>query len=117
MTLFPRLFLLKPETVAESARRVGAMGLTWSPKMYMYAVAVACMVPPAKFGSKKRVLTGLGFSDDDVARMFNRCPSLFGLSVDNIRETVEVLPGSGRADRAFSSSTTQSSSTTASRRG
>ncbi|CAN1266863.1 Transcription termination factor MTERF2, chloroplastic [Linum perenne] len=92
MSRLPRLFLVKPEVVKQSARKVEEeMGLDKQCAMFLCAVEVVCSVGPEKWEEKVNLLKEFGFSDEDIGFAFKRDPRIFANSAENVKQTIELL--------------------------
>ncbi|XP_057503626.1 transcription termination factor MTERF8, chloroplastic-like [Actinidia eriantha] len=98
---FPTMFLQKPEDVKELVRRVDEMGFNRESKMFIYAIRAVSTMTLKNWERKLEVFRCLGFSDDDIASVFRRAPSVLALSERKIKESTQILLDKGKSDISF----------------
>ncbi|PIN22412.1 Mitochondrial transcription termination factor, mTERF [Handroanthus impetiginosus] len=93
---YPRYLLLKPESLRESAQKAQEMGFNWSSKMFIHAIRVVASMSSKTWEAKLQAFRNFGFSEGEIMTMFRKAPPLFGLSVEKIKKTKDVLLATGK---------------------
>ncbi|KAL3845840.1 hypothetical protein ACJIZ3_003243 [Penstemon smallii] len=94
----PGFFLSKPETLRKCVEKADAMGVDRSSKMFVYAVRVVSSLSDEIWEVKLKTFRDLGFSEDDILRVFRCAPVVFDVSKEKINKVKEVLVGTGKYD-------------------
>ncbi|KAL3640773.1 hypothetical protein CASFOL_015741 [Castilleja foliolosa] len=98
LRLFPRLFLQKPEIVENFVKKVDSMGVKRSSGMFIYAVRVVGSMKKESWETKLRTFRDLGFSENDILRIFRNTPMVFAVSGKKIMKITKVLIETGKYD-------------------
>ncbi|KAL3640772.1 hypothetical protein CASFOL_015740 [Castilleja foliolosa] len=98
MCRFPRLFLLKPEMMKNLVEKVDSMGVKRSSGMFIYAVRVLSSMNKEVWEIKLRTFRDLGFSENDILRVFRIMPTVFSVSEEKLMKITKVLIGTGKYD-------------------
>lgn len=94
----PRFMLSKQENMKKYVDKADAMGFSRSARSFIWAVKVIGSHSHENWEMKLRAFREVGFSDDDIARAFRSHPIVFAFSEKRIKESVEVIVGSGKYD-------------------
>ncbi|KAL3845805.1 hypothetical protein ACJIZ3_003208 [Penstemon smallii] len=95
---FPRFFLLKPEVVRKFVDKADELGVNRSSKQFFYAVRTVSSMTNKNWELKMRAFRDMGFSENDILRMFRYSPSVFAMSGKKLKKVKEVLIATGKYD-------------------
>ncbi|KAI3465059.1 hypothetical protein Pfo_021722 [Paulownia fortunei] len=98
MCIFPRFFLRKPETMRKFVEKADDMGVDRSSGMFIYAARVVSSMTNETWELKFKTFRNLGFSEDDILRVFRNAPMVFSVSEKKIKKVTEVLLETGKYD-------------------
>ncbi|KAL3640775.1 hypothetical protein CASFOL_015743 [Castilleja foliolosa] len=98
MRIFPRLLLQKPEILESFVEKVDSMGVKKGSGMFIYAVRVISSMNKEAWEIKLRTFRDLGFSENDITRVFRHAPMVFSVSAEKIMKITKVLVGTGKYD-------------------
>ncbi|KAK4428445.1 hypothetical protein Salat_1144100 [Sesamum alatum] len=96
--IFPRFFLLKPESMRKFVEKADEMGVDRSSGLFIYAARVISSMSDGNWELKLKALRDLGFSEDDILRVFRTAPMVFSVSMKKIKKITEVLLETGKYD-------------------
>ncbi|KAL3640774.1 hypothetical protein CASFOL_015742 [Castilleja foliolosa] len=96
--IFPRLFLQKPEIMENLVKKVDSMGVKRSSGMFIHAVRVVGSMNKESWETKLRNFRDLGFSENDILRVFRSTPLVFSASKEKVMKITKVLVGTGKYD-------------------
>ena len=99
--IFPRFFLLKPESIVDSMKRVDEMGFDRNSRRLLQAIRALCSMSVENWELKLNLFRELGFSEDDILLVFRRCPQVFCVSEKKIKEVTDILLCAGNVDISF----------------
>ncbi|KAL2231988.1 transcription termination factor MTERF2, chloroplastic-like [Sesamum indicum] len=98
MPIFPRFFLHKPKIMRKFVEKADEMGVDRSSGMFIYAVRVVSSMNKETWELKMKIFQNLGFSEDDILRVFRSAPMVFSVSEKKIKQIIEVLLENGKYD-------------------
>ncbi|KAL3845808.1 hypothetical protein ACJIZ3_003211 [Penstemon smallii] len=91
MHFHPRFMLHKTEILEIFVNKAEQMGVGRSSGMFIHAVRVVSSMSNKTWELKLKTLRSLGFSEDDILRVFRQTPSVFGMSEDKMKKVIEVV--------------------------
>ncbi|XP_057503765.1 transcription termination factor MTERF5, chloroplastic-like [Actinidia eriantha] len=95
---YPGFFVYKPESIRDFVKRVDEMGFNRESKMYLHAIRAISSMTVENWERKLELFRSLGFSDNDVAKVFKRAPHVFAISQRKIKEVTQMLLRPGKSD-------------------
>eukprot|EP00253_Pinus_taeda_P012878 PITA_12878 len=87
----PRLLSYSPERVIESFKLAEHLGLNKGSKMFVAAMRSILGVSKENAESKLQCLSSVGFSQKQASEIFKRCPFLFALSEEKVKNRLDFL--------------------------
>ncbi|PON61584.1 Mitochodrial transcription termination factor [Parasponia andersonii] len=99
--IFPRLFLLKPQSIVNSAKRVEELGLDRNSKLFLQAIRVLCSMSLKNWELKRELFRKLGFSETDILAVFKRSPQVFCVSEKKIKQVTSFLITAANIDFSY----------------
>ncbi|KAL3812750.1 hypothetical protein ACJIZ3_014018 [Penstemon smallii] len=93
----PTFLLNNQETMRKSVDKADAMGVDRSCKTFVYAVQVVSQTSKI-WDFKLKTFRDMGFSEDDILRVFRYAPLVFTVSEVKIKKVKEVLLETGKYD-------------------
>ncbi|KAI3465113.1 hypothetical protein Pfo_021776 [Paulownia fortunei] len=97
LNYFPRFLLYKPEIMRKCVDKVNEMGVNMSSKMFIYALGVVGSMTNGIWELKLQAFRNLlGFSEDDILRVFRQDPQVFTVSENKMKMVKEVLLTAGK---------------------
>ncbi|KAK4434186.1 hypothetical protein Salat_0581300 [Sesamum alatum] len=98
MYYFPRFMLRKQETMKKLVEKADRLGGDRSSKMFIHVVLIASSMSNETLELKKKTFRDLGFSEDDILRVFRTQPQVFAISEKKIKKVKEVILATGKYD-------------------
>ncbi|KAI3460018.1 hypothetical protein Pfo_016681 [Paulownia fortunei] len=98
MYYFPRFLLQKPENMKKFVEKADQMGADRSSKMFIHSVRVVSSMNNETWELKMKTFRNLGFSEDDILKVFRMQPLVFAISKEKIKKVKEVLLATGKYD-------------------
>ncbi|KAL0368814.1 UNVERIFIED_CONTAM: hypothetical protein Scaly_1100300 [Sesamum calycinum] len=98
MRYFPRFILQNPKTMKKLVEKADRLGADRSSKMFIHAVLIVSSLSNETLELKKKTFRDLGFSEDDILRVFRTQPHVFATSEEKIRKIKEVVLATGKYD-------------------
>ncbi|KAL0392335.1 UNVERIFIED_CONTAM: hypothetical protein Sradi_2456300 [Sesamum radiatum] len=98
MRYFPRFILQNPKTMKKLVEKADRLGADRSSKMFIHAVLIVSSLSNKTLELKKKTFRDLGFSEDDILRVFRTQPHVFATSEEKIRKIKEVVLATGKYD-------------------
>ncbi|XP_022855444.1 uncharacterized protein LOC111376703 [Olea europaea var. sylvestris] len=95
---FPRFLMCSPKNMKIFVKMVDEMGTCRSSKLFIHAVRVVGSMSNENWELKLRHFRNLGFSEDDILKMFQKAPQVFSVSQRKISKVVELLLVTGKYD-------------------
>ncbi|KAI3465118.1 hypothetical protein Pfo_021781 [Paulownia fortunei] len=93
---FPRYLLNEPEVMRKSVGKADEMGVNRSSKMYIHAVRVASSMTDLTWKMKLQAFRDMGFSEDDILKVFRQAPPVFTISAEKMMKVKEVVLATGK---------------------
>ncbi|XP_022871970.1 uncharacterized protein LOC111391058 [Olea europaea var. sylvestris] len=93
---FPRFLLHSPTDMKKFVKKVDEMGTCRSSRLFIHAVRVVSSMTDENWELKLKHFSELGFSKDDILKMFKKSPPAFAVSRRKLKEVKEVLLATGR---------------------
>ncbi|XP_041017088.1 uncharacterized protein LOC121259535 [Juglans microcarpa x Juglans regia] len=98
---FPRLFLLKPESIQAFVKKVDGMGFDRKSKMFLCAIRTVSSMSEENWELKLELFRSLGFSEKDILDVFRRKPQVFAISERKIKEVTGLLFSAPKVDISY----------------
>ncbi|KAL2515106.1 Mitochondrial transcription termination factor family protein [Forsythia ovata] len=95
---FPRFLLHRPEDMKKFVKKVDEMGTSRSSRLFIHAVRVISSMTDENWELKLKHFSDLGFSEDDILKMFKKSPPVFAVSQRKLKEVKEVLLATEKYD-------------------
>ncbi|XP_042013929.1 uncharacterized protein LOC121762189 [Salvia splendens] len=92
----PRGFLIKPDIMRKSVDKAIEIGVPRTSIIFIYAVSVFSYTSQGMWEVKLETLRDLGFSDDEIFKMFRTQPHVFSASGNKLKSKVELLLATGK---------------------
>ncbi|KAL1540492.1 hypothetical protein AAHA92_24840 [Salvia divinorum] len=93
---YPRGFLIKPDIMRKSVDKAIEIGVPHTSVVFIYAVGVFSYTSQGMWEVKLKTLRDLGFSDNDIFKMFRMQPHAFSASGNKLKNKVELLLATGK---------------------
>ncbi|KAL1540490.1 hypothetical protein AAHA92_24839 [Salvia divinorum] len=93
---YPRGFLIKPDIMRKSVDKAMEIGVPRTSVVFIYAVGVFNYTSQGMWEVKLETLRNLGFSDNEIFRMFRTHPHIFSASGNKLKNKVELLLATGK---------------------
>ncbi|KAL2471622.1 Mitochondrial transcription termination factor family protein [Abeliophyllum distichum] len=95
---FPRFLLHSPNDMNKFVKKVDEMGTCRSSKMFIHAVRVVSSMKDENWELELKHFSNLGFSEDDIFKMFKKAPPVFAVSQRKLKNVKEFLLATGKYD-------------------
>ncbi|CAI9775437.1 unnamed protein product [Fraxinus pennsylvanica] len=95
---FPRFLLHSPTDMKKFVEKADEMGTCRSSRLFIHAVRVVSSMNDENWELKLKHFSELGFSKDDILKMFKKSPPVFAVSQKKLKEVKEVLLSTGKYD-------------------
>ncbi|CAI9775436.1 unnamed protein product [Fraxinus pennsylvanica] len=95
---FPRFLLHSPTDMKKFVKKVDEMGTCRSSRLFIHAVRVVSSMTDENWELKLKHFSELGFSKDDIFKMFKKSPPVFAVSPRKLKEVKEILLATGKYD-------------------
>ncbi|KAL3845841.1 hypothetical protein ACJIZ3_003244 [Penstemon smallii] len=92
----PRFFLTKLESMRKFVDKAAELGVDRSSRTFFYAVRVVGSMSSEIWELKLKAFRDLGFSEDDILRVFRCAPAVFSVSELKIKKVKAVLVETGK---------------------
>ena len=99
--VFPRMFLLKPQSIVDSVKRVEELGFDKKSKLFLQAIRVLCSLSLESWEHKLELFRELGFSENDISAVFKRSPQVFCVSEKKIKQVTNFLITTANVDMSY----------------
>ncbi|KAL3830451.1 hypothetical protein ACJIZ3_019253 [Penstemon smallii] len=94
----PSVLMHSPERLRKWVDKADEMGVDRSSKMFIHAFRVASSMNDESWELKVQAFRDLGFSEDDILRVFRRAPIVFSISEKKMKKVKELLLATGKYD-------------------
>ncbi|KAL8514324.1 hypothetical protein ACS0TY_013441 [Phlomoides rotata] len=96
MYTYPRFILKDPEMIRRSVEKADKMGVRRGLKIFFHAVRVVSSMNNKTWEKKLQAFRDLGFSEEDILRVFRQAPPVFSISPMKMKRIEKVVLATGK---------------------